>query len=128
MRWSAPAAPDLSERWNTLPSVEYDQAKHGPYMARMEKWDDDQVFLAATRVQSLLDQPGWEVIQGLQEEVHQRTMMRLLTGPIQEQAEYARDLATARSAKEAEAAAEAVLLKAERVREGNERGQVPQEV
>lgn len=95
-----------------------------PYIAQIEKWDDEDTSLtAAKQVEQLTQHPGWTQLLRLLDAAEKNALDRLLnmnTARVPEQAEYARLTGFLAGLREPTVAAKAFQVYAERVTRRNE--------
>ncbi len=89
------------------------ESKHTPFMSHLATVEPDALFEAERAVSALVDSPGWKVVMDLLGKGRQSVEARLkYSKPRDSAAEYAQILGQVVGMEAAEAAAEAVLIKA----------------
>lgn len=89
--------------------------QHTPFLGHIEAWESEPLFEAQRAVRTLVDSPGWDVVCELIDAGRENAEARLKYGSVPAStAEYAKALGFVTGLESLEAAAEAVLLAAER--------------
>lgn len=86
-----------------------------PFLHALSRWDDQEVFDAKEAVERLLESDGWAVVLRLLEAGRDSIQGQLQYGKVLDGAEYARELGKLVGLECPVAAAEAVLLKADKI-------------
>ncbi len=104
-------------------------AAETPFVNHLQRWEDDDLRVAAKHVADLLDSPGWKALTLLLDEVHGTATSHLLLshagarGEVMEQAEYARLVGFLSGLTQPQIAAGAFHTAAERVARKNAEGE-----
>lgn len=91
------------------------RAIHTRHLSTLEGWTTAELFEAERAIGRLQDDPGWAVLMRLVEEQVETIQAELKYGPSLEQSEYTRKLGEIVGLEALSAAAEAVLICAQRV-------------